>query len=54
MLMADTTHNRDAVRAAGQTLRATFPLGTRAVMAAMAAGRAPAEDGLVLLRIPRR
>jgi transcriptional regulator with XRE-family HTH domain len=53
MLVADTHHNRAAVRAAVESFRANFPLGTRAVTAALRAGRDPGADGIVLLRIPR-
>jgi transcriptional regulator with XRE-family HTH domain len=53
MLVADSAHNRSAVRAGRQTLLATFPLGTRAVLAALSAGRDPGGDGVVMLRISR-
>jgi transcriptional regulator with XRE-family HTH domain len=44
-----TRHNRRALAAAEDVLRATFPLGTRRVMAALADGRDPGADGVVLL-----
>jgi transcriptional regulator with XRE-family HTH domain len=54
LLVADTRLNRSALRAAGGSLRAEFPLRTRAVAAALAAGRDPGADGIVMLRARRR
>ena len=53
MLVADTHHNRAAVRAGMESLRANFPLGTRAVLGALRTGRDPGADGIVLMRIPQ-
>lgn len=52
ILLADTPHNRRMVRASGRTLQQSFPLGTRAIMTALADGRDPGSDGIVLLRLP--
>jgi hypothetical protein len=49
LLVPDTRSNRDAIRAAGATLSAAFPAGTRHVMSALAAGRDPGSDGLAVL-----
>jgi transcriptional regulator with XRE-family HTH domain len=48
LVLAATRHNRAAVAAAGQ-LRNAFPLGNRAVLAALRAGRRPAGNGLIFL-----
>lgn len=49
LLLADTHRNRALVRANVAALRQTFPLDTRSTLAALAAGRDPAANGLVLL-----
>jgi transcriptional regulator with XRE-family HTH domain len=49
LLVPDTRSNRDAIRAAGASLAGAFPAGTRQVMSALAAGRDPGSDGLVVL-----
>lgn len=49
LLVPDTRSNREAIRAAGASLAAAFPAGTRHVMSALAAGRDPGSDGLVVL-----
>lgn len=41
--------NRRAVAAADDLIRLSFPLGTRAVLAALRAGRDPGANGLVLI-----
>jgi len=41
--------NRRALAAAGDVVAADFPLGTRAVLAALANGRDPGANGIVLL-----
>lgn len=48
LLVADTRHNR-AVIARVPELRRRFPIGTRACLAALAQGRDPGGDGLVIL-----
>lgn len=48
LVLAANRHNRAAVAAARQ-LRNTFPLGNRAVLGALRAGRQPAGNGLVFL-----
>jgi hypothetical protein len=52
LVIADTKRNRDALRAALPLVRAEYPLGSREVLAALGAGRAPALNGIVLLRVP--
>jgi uncharacterized protein YgbK (DUF1537 family) len=52
ILIADTPHNRRMVRAAERVIRQSFPLGTRAIMTALAAGRDPGGDGIVVIRLP--
>lgn len=49
LLVAETVPNRRALDAAADLLSQDFPLGTRAVMAALAAGEAPAANGIVRL-----
>lgn len=49
LLVADTHRNRAVVRASIATLRQTFPLDTRTTLAALAAGRDPGANALVLL-----
>ncbi len=44
-----TEANRRALGAAVDVLAVSFPLGTRATLAALSAGRDPAANGLVLL-----
>lgn len=48
LLLADTRHNRAVLRDHPE-LRAEFPLGTRACLAALAEGRDPGGDAIVLL-----
>ena len=49
LVAAATKANRHAVAELEDVLAASFPLGTRAVMAALREGRDPGADGLVLL-----
>jgi len=50
IFIVKATHaNRRAVAAAADIIATTFPLGTRAVMAALSAGRDPGANGLVFL-----
>jgi transcriptional regulator with XRE-family HTH domain len=49
LLVADTDANRAMVRVHIGPLRQTFPLATRATLAALAAGRDPGANGLVIL-----
>lgn len=49
LLVADTVANRRAIAAHRESLRSGFPLDTRAVLAAVRAGRAPASSGIVVL-----
>ena len=49
LLIADTVGNRLALTAHRESLRASFPLDTRAVLAGLRAGRAPKSSGIVVL-----
>jgi hypothetical protein len=49
LLIADTAGNRRALRAHRESLRASFPLDTRAILAALRAGGAPKSSGIVVL-----
>jgi transcriptional regulator with XRE-family HTH domain len=48
LLVADTVGNRRALAAHRESLRSSFPLDTRAVLAALRAGRAPTACGIVV------
>jgi transcriptional regulator with XRE-family HTH domain len=49
LLVADTVGNRRALAIHREGLRASFPLDTRAILAAARDGRAPASSGIVVL-----
>jgi transcriptional regulator with XRE-family HTH domain len=49
VLLAATHHNREALASAAEVLATTFPLGTRATLAALSQGKDPGDDGMVLL-----
>lgn len=49
LLIADTARNRRLVQDHIGMLRQSFPLDTRACLAALGAGRDPGADGLVIL-----
>ena len=49
LVVADTRSNRAALAAAGETLRSTFPLAKREVIASLRVGRAPNANGIVLV-----
>src|SRR5437762_5318688 len=49
LLVAATHANRRALREAAGIVNASFPLGTRAILRALAAGRDPGADGVVLI-----
>ena len=49
LVLADTRSNRAALIDAASTLRASFPLEGRAVMAAVRADRVPPANGIVLV-----
>jgi transcriptional regulator with XRE-family HTH domain len=51
ILLADTWANRRACRSASDHILASFPLGTRATLAALRAGRDPGADGIVMMRL---
>jgi transcriptional regulator with XRE-family HTH domain len=48
LVIADTEANRASLRAGEATLRAAFPLGARAVLADLRAGRVPADNGVLV------
>lgn len=50
LLIEDTRTNRRALAAAGLEPRRSFPMPQRAMLAALAAGRDPGGDGIVVLR----
>jgi transcriptional regulator with XRE-family HTH domain len=49
LLVAETRNNRVALRAASDAWHAAFPIGTRATLAALAAGRLPEASALIVL-----
>lgn len=49
IVAAATRPNRNALAVAGEVLASDFPLGTRAVLRALASGRDPGADGVVLV-----
>ncbi len=49
LVLADSRHNRAAVKEAAPTLRPAFELGTREVLRALRAGRLPAANGVLLV-----
>lgn len=49
LLVSDTHANRGLIRRNIATLRQTFPLDTRATLAALAMARDPGASGLVIL-----
>lgn len=48
-LISATHHNRRALATAAELLATTFPLRTRATLAALSAGHDPGDNGIVLL-----
>ncbi len=54
LVLADTVRNRSALADAAATIRAEYPLDTRTVLGALASGKAPALNGVVILRVPRQ
>lgn len=49
LLVADTRHNRDVAWAGSGELRAAFPMDARHALSALAQGRDPGADALILL-----
>ena len=49
LVIADTVSNRRAIKLHRADLRASFPLESRAVLARLRAGQAPATSGIVVL-----
>lgn len=49
LLLADTRHNRTVLAEVRELLRPDFPLDTKSVMAALAAGRDPGANGIVII-----
>lgn len=50
LLIEDTRANRAALAAARDEIARSFPVSQRAMLAALAAGRDPMDDGIVVLR----
>ena len=48
LLVRDSRRNRDILRST-DALQQSFPIGTRAAMAALARGQDPGADGIVVL-----
>ena len=51
ILLADTWANRQALNSVAGHVTASFPLGTRAILVALRAGRDPGADGIAILRV---
>lgn len=49
LVIRGTSTNREALREAGTALAASFPLGTRVVLQALADGRDPGGNGIVVI-----
>ena len=49
LLVGDTGWNREVLSAHREAMRASFPLDTRAILAAISHGHGPAADGIVVL-----
>ena len=49
LLLADTRHNRTFLRGPGESLRHRFPMNGRRTLEALAVGRDPGANGIVLL-----
>jgi transcriptional regulator with XRE-family HTH domain len=49
LVLSDTAHNREAVRAAGAYLKDSYPLESRAVLAALRAGQLTAASGAIFV-----
>jgi transcriptional regulator with XRE-family HTH domain len=49
IVLLGTRHNRAALASAADVLATTFPLGTRATVAALSQGKDPGDNGIVLL-----
>ena len=49
LLLADTKHHRALLAAAGDSVRARFPISQREALAALRDGRSPGGNALVLL-----
>ena len=49
LLLADTRRNREALTVARDALRGAFPLDSRAMLAAVAAGTDPGASGIIIL-----
>lgn len=49
LVLADTRHNRDALRAGAPTLAPAFPLAPRGVLATLRSGRLPGANGVMLV-----
>ena len=49
LLVSDTRLNRLRLREAGDAFESAFPVGTRAALAALTAGRDPGHDSLIII-----
>ena len=49
LVFPDTAANRQAVEVAGPTLRPSFPLSSRSILAALRAGTTPAANGILFV-----
>jgi hypothetical protein len=49
LLLSDTRHHRNLIRAADPGLAALFPISTRAALAALGRGRSPGASAIVLI-----
>jgi len=49
LLVADTRHNRDALRSLGEAARANYPVSPRTALTALAVGRDPGGDAILVL-----
>jgi hypothetical protein len=49
IVLAESASNRRALAEAADVIAADFPLGTRAVLRALSAGRDPGAHGIVVL-----
>jgi len=49
LVVADTVRNRRVLAEHRETLRGSFPLDTREVLAALGRGEAPTGDGIVII-----
>jgi hypothetical protein len=51
LVVRDTEANRRALHAVEDLIRGSFPLGTRAVLSALRAGRDPGRNGIAIINV---